>query len=457
MNKRAEKFSENRMGIMPVNKLLLSISVPMMISMLAQALYNIVDSIFVARLGQEALTAISLAFPLQMLMIAFGIGIGIGMNALLSKSLGERNFDLANKSANNGVLMSWISCVPFIFVGIFAAESFIRMQTDVEKTIAYGQDYLSFICVFSFGMFSQFTFERLLSSTGKTFYSMITQIIGAVVNVILDPIMIFGLFGFPRMEAKGAALATVIGQMTAAVVALYFNVRFNREIKLSIKGFRPDFNVIRQIYSVGLPATFMQAIGSLMLYGFNVILISFTDVAAAVFGVYFKLQSFVFMPVFGLNNGMVPIIAYNYGAGKKDRIMRAIKYSLIYAVSIMTVGMVIFQIFPEKLLLMFNATEEALSIGVVALRVISAHYLFSGFNIILISVFQAVGNGMYSLYISIARQLVVLLPVAWLLSRMGNLNIVWLAFPTSEIITMILCFILFTRVYNKKIKITPPA
>ncbi|MDR3265444.1 MAG: MATE family efflux transporter [Synergistaceae bacterium] len=449
----AERRPENKMGVMSVHRLLLSMSVPMVISMLVQALYNVVDSIFVAQISENALTAVSLAFPIQSLIIGVGVGTGVGMNAFLSKSLGEKNFATVNKSAMNGIFLAWMTCAVFMILGFAGSEAFFRSQTDISEIVAYGRDYLSIVCVFSFGVFNQIMFERLLASTGKTFYSMISQMTGAVTNIILDPIMIFGLLGFPRMEVAGAALATVIGQTAGACLALWFNLRKNHEIKLSVKGFRPDLGIMKRIYAVGLPSILMASLGSVMTYGLNRILISFTPTATAVFGVYFKLQSFVFMPVFGLNNGMVPIIAYNFGARKKERIIGTIRLSLMYAVGIMLLGLAVFHIFPHELLRMFNATPEMIAIGVPALRIISLHFLFAGFCIVSLSVFQALGNGMESLFVAGSRQLLLLLPAAWLLSLTGFVNATWWSFPIAEGATLVLCVIFLRRVYNKKVKI----
>ncbi|MDR3231744.1 MAG: MATE family efflux transporter [Synergistaceae bacterium] len=448
-----EKRPENKMGVMSVHKLLLSMSIPMMIAMLVQALYNVVDSIFVAQINENALTAVSLAFPIQSLIIGIGVGTGVGMNAFLSKSLGEKNFTAVNKSAMNGILLACMNCVVFMIVGFTGAEAFFRTQTNIPEIIEYGRDYLSVICIFSFGVFNQITFERLLMSTGKTVYSMISQMAGAVTNIILDPIMIFGLLGFPKMGVAGAALATVIGQAAGACLALWFNLRKNHEIRLSVREFRPDLEIMKRIYAVGLPSILMASLGSVMTYGLNRILISFTPTATAVFGVYFKLQSFVFMPVFGLNNGMVPIIAYNFGARKKERIIGTIRLSLVYAVGIMLLGVAVFHIFPNELLMMFNATPEMIAIGVPALRIISLHFLFAGFCIVSLSVFQALGNGMESLFVAGSRQLLLLLPAAWLLSLTGFVNATWWSFPIAECGTLALCIIFMRRTYDKKIKI----
>ena len=443
---------ENKMGYMPENKLLISMAVPMMLSMLVQALYNVVDSIFVARISEDALTAVSLAFPVQNLIIAIGSGTGVGINALLSKSLGEKNQKLANKVAHNGILLMVFSAVACALFGAFGSRWFFTTQTDDVVLIQYGTQYLSIVMMFSFGIFGQFITERLLQATGRTMLSMYTQLLGAITNLILDPILIFGWFGLPAMGITGAAVATVIGQIASASFGLWLNIKKNPEIQLKVKELVPDGGVIKKIYSVGVPSIIMGSIGSVMTYGMNLILISFSSTAAAVFGVYFKLQSFIFMPVFGLNNGMVPIIAYNYGARKKERIMKTFKLSVMYAVGIMTVGFLVMQIFPAQLFGMFEASAEMLAIGVPALRSISISFLFAGFCIIAGSTFQALGNGMLSMIVSIARQLVVLLPVAYLLSLTGSLSLIWLAFPIAEIMSLTLSSIFLYRIYQRVIK-----
>jgi putative MATE family efflux protein len=447
-----ETRPENKMGVMPIHKLLLSMSIPMIISMIVQALYNVVDSVFVAQLGENALTAVSLAFPVQSLIIGVGAGTGVGVNAFLSKSLGEKNYSNVHKSALNGIFLSWLGCAVFMLVGIFATDAFFRTQTNNEEIVKFGNDYLFYICVCSFGVFNQIMLERLLISTGKTFYAMISQTVGAVTNIILDPIMIFGLLGCPRMEVAGAAIATVIGQTAGACVAFYFNLTKNKEISFYLKGFRPSLTIMKRIYAIALPSILMSSVGSVMVYWLNRILISFTATAAAVFGVYFKLQSFVFMPIFGLNNGMVPILAYNFGARKRERITGTIKLSLVYAVSIMLLGTLIFHLFPTQLLRMFNATPEMLSLGVPALRIISVHFFFAGFCIVFLSVFQALGNGVESLIVAVSRQLILLLPIAWVLSWTGKVIAIWWAFPITEIGTLTLCLIFMKRTYDRKIK-----
>jgi len=447
---------ENKMGVMPVNKLLLNMAVPMIISMLVQALYNVVDSVFVAKLSEEALNAVSLAFPVQNLMIAVAVGTGVGINAFLSRSLGQKDQKTANQVAENGLFLALLSCLAFTVLGLTCSRLFYTVQTDIAPIVEHGTSYLTICCGLSVGLFAGITFERLLQATGRTFLTMITQAVGAVINIILDPILIFGLLGFPRMEVAGAALATVIGQICGASLSLYFNLTRNPDIQLSFRKFRPSRSIIGGIYSVGLPSIAMQSIGSVMVFGMNQILIAFTATATAVFGVYFKLQSFIFMPVFGLNNGMVPIVAYNYGAQKPDRIIKTIKLSILYAVSIMLLGFLVFQLVPDVLLSMFVAegdtTGDLLTIGVPALRTISLSFLFAGFCIVCSSVFQALGHGVLSLVVSVVRQLVVLLPAAFVLSRIRGLDTVWWSFPIAELFAVTLCALFLRRVYRKEIK-----
>ena len=449
-------MEENKMGVMPVTRLLVTMSLPMMLSMLVQALYNIVDSMFVAQLSEDALTAVSLAFPVQSLMIAVASGTGVGINALLSRNLGERNFEGANNAARNGVFLAIVSCIVFALLGLVGSRLFFSLQTDNPVILEYGVQYMSIITLFSVGIFLQITFERLLQSTGRTFYNMITQGTGAIINIILDPIMIFGLFGFPRLEVAGAAIATVVGQIVAVIMSFCFNHFKNKEISLSPRGFRPHGRTILFIYKVGIPSIIMQSIGSVMTFGMNKILLMFSSTAAAVFGVYFKLQSFIFMPVFGLNNGMIPIIAYNYGARNKHRIIETARKSVLIAVCIMVLGFAIFQIFPAFFLsTLFRASENMLAIGVPALKIISISFLFAGYCIIVGSIFQALGNGVYSLIISAARQLIVILPVAYIFSTVFGLSMVWWAIPIAEIVSVILSTLLLKRIYRKVIKPLP--
>lgn len=441
---------ENKMGVMPINRLLISMSLPMMISMLVQALYNIVDSIFVSQINEYALRAVSLAFPIQSLMIAVAVGTAVGINAFLSKTLGEKDYEKANTIAVNGIFIEMLSYLAFVVIGIFASRIFFVSQTSIQEVRDYGTTYLTICCVASIGVFMQTTFERLLQSTGKTIYAMITQGVGAIINLILDPVLIFGLFGFPEMGVAGAAAATVIGQIAAACLAVVFNLKCNEELYISFKGFKPDGRLIGSIYKVGIPSIVMQAIGSIMTYGMNLILEVF-GAAQTVFGIYFKLQSFIFMPVFGLNNGMVPIIAYNYGAGSRERVVHAMKSSIRYAVGIMLAGLVIMELIPGQLLQLFNATPEILEIGVPALRTICLSFCFAGYCIVVGSVFQALGNGVYSMIVSIARQLCVLLPVAYLLSLSGNVNLIWWAFPIAELVSVCMSTFFLTRIHKKVI------
>jgi putative MATE family efflux protein len=447
-----EQTKENKMGTMPVNKLLISMSLPMMVSMLVQALYNVVDSIFVSRINENALTAVSLAFPIQTLMIAVAGGTCVGINAVLSKALGEKQQQKANETAVNGIVLMGISYILFLLVGLFGTRAFYLSQTKDAQIVQYGVEYLSIVCSCSIGLFAQFTFERLLQSTGRTFYIMITQGTGAIINIILDPVFIFGLFGMPRMGVAGAAVATVTGQIIAGTFALLINYKKNDDIQIKFKGLHLEREIVGQIYKIGVPSMIMQAIGSVMTYGMNLILISFTSTATAVFGVYFKLQSFVFMPVFGLNNGLVPILAYNFGAGRRDRFIKALKCGILYAVSIMFVGLVIFQTIPQVLLGFFEASDEMLRIGVPALRIICLSFLPAGFGIVCGTAFQALGNAVYSMIVSIARQLVVLLPAAYLLSLLGNVNYVWWAFPIAEVMSLTVTIIFLIRINRRVIR-----
>ena len=445
-----EAIQENKMGTMPVNRLLITMSIPMIISMLVQAFYNVVDSIFVAQISENALTAVSMAFPIQNLMIAVATGTGVGVNALLSKSLGEKNQDMADKTANNSVFLAVMSYLAFLIFGFVGTETFFRLQTDIPEIIQYGKDYLFIVAVLSFGIFGQIAFDRMLQATGRTFYTMFTQGIGAVINIILDPILIFGMFGLPRLEVVGAALATVIGQIIAMIVSIVFNVLKNEDIHLNVKEIiHPNVNVIGHIYSVGIPSIIMASISSVMTFCMNKILIAFTPTATAVFGVYFKLQSFVFMPVFGMNNGLVPIIAYNYGARKRERIVKAMKLGLFYAFCMLLIGFALFQMIPETLLSFFNASEEMLAIGVPALKTISFSYFLAPISIITITVLQALGHGIYSMFISVGRQLVVLIPVAFIIATVvGELSLIWWAFPLAELMSISLGITFVRKVFK---------
>lgn len=452
-----EVIEENKMGTMPVGKLIFNMSLPMMVSMLVQALYNIVDSIFVAKLSENALTAVSLAFPLQTLLIAVGAGTGVGMNALLSKSLGEKNFKKANDTAANAAVLYILSYILFLILGFSVVKPFYLSQignADVE-IMEMGIEYLSTVMIFSFGLFTQFFFERLLTSTGRTIFSMTSQLTGAVTNIILDPILIFGLFGAPKMGVTGAAVATVIGQCVAGIVAATCNHKYNHDVKLSFKGFKPDLKIIGTIYAVGVPSIIMQSIGSIMTYCMNRILIEFSSTATAVFGVYFKLQSFFFMPVFGLNNGITPIIAYNYGAKHRKRMIHTIKLSMAVAFCLTFVGFVAFEAIPQVLLGMFNSSQQLLEIGIPALRIIGIHFLIAWFCIVAGTVFQALGKAVFSMIVSIMRQLFVLVPAAYILAKVGGLHAVWWSFPIAEVISLAVSLTFLIRIYNTIIKKLP--
>ena len=440
---------ENKMGIMPIKKLVITMSLPMMISMLVQALYNVVDSIFVSKVCEDALTAVSLAFPAQNLMIGVATGTGVGINALLSRSLGAKDYDKVNKIASNGVILCFFSSLIFFLFGAFGTKLFFGTQVDTASPIyGYGVDYLSVVCIASIGLFGQVTMERLMQATGKTTLAMVTQLTGAITNIILDPILILGLGPFPRMEAKGAAVATIIGQILAFLVGIILNQKFNKEVRISFKGFRPDFRIIADIYKIGVPSIIMVAIGSFMTFCLNKILLGFSTTAAAVFGVYFKLQSFVFMPIFGLNNGVIPILAFNYGARNRKRITSTLIFSCTIAVSIMALGTVLMWIMPETMLRLFDASEDMMGIGVPALRIISTHFVLAGASINLGASFQALGKSHFSTIVSFCRQIIVLLPVAYFLSKTGVLNNVWLAFPVAEVMSLIVSLICFRYVYK---------
>jgi len=443
---------ENKMGTMPIPRLLLSMSVPMIASMLIQALYNIVDSIFVAQISENALSAVSLAFPMQNFMIAVAAGTGVGVNALLSKSLGAKKFDTANKSANVSLFLIFINWLLFVIIGLTMTRPFLSAQTSVAEIVEIGDVYLQICLIGSFGLFGQVALERLLQSTGLAIYAMISQIIGAVVNIILDPIMIFGLFGFPAMGVAGAAFATVIGQSVGMFFGFYFNIKKNTDIHLDFRDILPNKDILTKIYAVGLPSILMISIGSIMVFGMNRILDGFTTTAIAVFGVYFKLQSFIFMPVFGMNNAMIPIISYNYGAKNRARIIETIRLSAIAATGLMLIGFLAFQLIPGRLLLLFDASEEMIAIGSIALRIISISFLAAGFNIVSGAVFQALGNGMYSLIVSVSRQLIALLPIAFLIATIfSDLDKVWLAYPLAEIVALTLTIIFLKRINTKKL------
>jgi len=449
----SEKREENKMGVMPVKQLIISMSLPMMISMLVQALYNVVDSIFVAKISEDALTAVTLAFPMQNLMIALASGTGVGINSLLSRSLGEKKFDRSDAAANTGIMLTILNFVIFLIAGIVGARAFIASQTSDVAIIEDGAVYLGIVTTLSLGLFCQVTFERLLQSTGRTVYSMISQLTGAVINIIFDPIMIFGLLGCPAFGVAGAAYATVLGQTVAAVVGLVLNLKYNHDIKIKLSSIiKPKADIVGQIYMVGVPSILMMSIGSVMTYLMNQILIVFSTTAAAVFGVYFKLQSFFFMPIFGMNNGVIPVLAYNYGARNRKRIDDALKFAFALAITIMLVGTIVFELIPGVLLQMFDASDDMLAIGIPALRIIAVHFPVAAASIVMGSIFQAFAKSIYSLFVSIGRQLVVLIPVAYLLSLTGNLNAVWFAFPIAEVVSFILSLTFFRIVYRSTVE-----
>ena len=451
-NLKAGVQTENKMGFMPLGKLLVQMSLPMMISMFVQSLYNIVDSIFVAQISENALTAVSLAFPIQNLMFSVVIGTGVGINSLLSRRLGEKNFEEVDKVANNGLFLTICGAIVFMIVGFLVPRLYFESQTDNQEIIEYGVTYMRICLVACAGVFGGITFERLLMSTGKTGLSMVSQLTGTVFNLVFDPLLIFGLAGFPKMGIAGAAVATVLGQFAAMFVSFTLNIKKNKEIHLSFKGLKPEGKIIGNIYAVGVPSIIVCSIGSILVYFLNIILGAFSTTAIAVYGVYFKLQSFVFMPVFGLNNGSVPIVAYNFGARNRHRVVKTIILSAVGACMIMLVGVLVFELFPVPLLRLFNASDEMLSIGVKALRIIAIHFPLAAISIILGSVFQALGKGVQSMVISFVRQLIFLLPAAWLLSLTGNINNIWWAFPIAEVLSLIICIILFADVYKKEIK-----
>ena len=449
---------ENKMGTMPVGRLIITMSLPMIISMLVQALYNIVDSVFVSRISEQALTAVSLAFPAQNLMIGVATGTGVGVNALLSRALGEKNKGRVSKVAENGVFLALVGYALFLVFGLFGSRVFMASQTQVSEIIEMGTEYLTVCCGLSFGIFGEIMFERLMQSTGRTFYTMITQGVGAIFNIIFDPIFIFTL----DMGVTGAALATVLGQIVAFILAIVLNHKHNPDVRLSAKGFKPDLRMIGEIYAIGVPSIIMVCIGSVMTFLMNKILILYTagkETAATVFGVYFKLNSFIFMPIFGLNNGIIPIVAYNYGAKNRARMVQAVKIAAIIACSVMFVGMLLFLTIPGTLLSLFDASETMLAIGEPALRIISTSFTFAGVCIVLGSIFQALGHSVYSMIVSFIRQLVVLVPCAYLLARVGqrvgNDNLVWLSYPIAEVFSLAVTLILFTKLYRSVIMEVP--
>ena len=448
----APDLRENKMGVMPVGKLLVNMALPMILSMLVQALYNVVDSIYVSQVSESAVTALSLAFPVQNLQIGFAVGIGVGVNSLLSKSLGENNQEMANKVAGNGIFLMLIAAAGFMLFGLLAAGPYFEMQSQVAETVAGGTAYLRICCIFSLGSFIQILCERLLQSTGRTVYTMFTQATGAVINIVLDPIFIHGWFGIPAMGIAGAAVATVIGQWAGAVLGILFNLKCNPELHFGLRYIKPDVHVIRPVLTVGVPSIIMNGIGSVMNFGMNQILQGFRETATSVFGIYFKLQSFFFMPLFGINNATISVIAFNYGARKPERITKTLKIACTTALVLMSTGTVVFQLIPEVLLGMFNPSEEFLAMGVSALRIISINFPVAAVCIALGATFQALGNGIYSTIISLCRQLLVLLPAAYLLSLSGNVDLVWLSFPIAEVVSLVLTALFFIRIYRQKIQ-----
>lgn len=445
-------MQENKMGTKPVTALILDMSLPMMFSMLVQALYNIVDSIFVAQINENALTAVSLAFPVQNLMISVGVGTAVGVNALLSMRLGQKNQEAVNASAMNGLFLAVCSYLAFLLAGIFFIHPYLAGQTNDAEILQFGKSYLNIVVFASLGIFCEIMFERLLQATGRTLFSMCSQLVGAVTNIILDPLLIFGIGPFPQMGMAGAALATVLGQFFGTIVSFFFNIKINCDIQFNFRNFCPSANIIKQIYAVGVPSILLNSVGSVTIYYLNKILGSFSNTAIAVYGVYFKLNSFIFLPVIGLNNGIVPIIAYNYGAEHKTRLIHTIINGTLIAVFIMTIGMLLFEFFPAWFLRLFRASDAMLAIGIPAMRIISTSFIGAAIAISLGSIFQGFSSASYSMINSFARQLLVLLPAAFLLSKTGNINNVWWAFPIAEVVSVVLSIIFMMRIYYKKIK-----
>ena len=445
-------LQENKMGVMPVGKLLTNMALPMIASMLVQALYNVVDSVYVSQVSESAVTALSLAFPVQNLQIGFAVGIGVGVNSLLSKSLGEKNQEAANRAAGNGIVLMLMATALFMLFGIFGARPYFEMQSDVAETVEGGIAYTRICCLFCLGSFMEILGERLLQATGRTVHTMITQSTGAIINIVLDPIFIHGGFGIPAMGVAGAAVATVIGQWVAGMMALYFNEKLNPEVQFGKRYAKLDPNTVKNILTVGIPSIVMNGIGSIMNFGMNQILQGFTETATSVFGIYFKLQSFFFMPLFGLNNATISIVAFNYGARKPERITKTLKLAVGAALGLMVTGLVVFQLIPDVLLGLFNPSDTFLEIGRVALRTISWSFPVASVCIAQGASFQALGNGVYSTITSLCRQLLVLLPVAYLLSLSGNVNLVWVSYPVAEVVSGTLTFVFFTRIYRQKIK-----
>lgn len=447
-----ETLQENKMGVMPVGKLLVNMALPMIISMLVQAFYNIVDSVYVSQVSESAVTALSLAFPVQNMQIGFAVGVGVGVNALLSQSLGRKDQESVNWAAGQGVFLALVATALFMLFGFFGVRPYYTMQSTVAETVEGGIAYTSICCIFTVGIFIQVLCERLLQATGRATQTMILQGTGAIINIILDPVFIHGWWGMPKMGVAGAAVATVIGQCTGAVLGIYLNLRHNPEVQLHVKFMKPNWKVIAPILEVGIPSVVMNGIGSVMNFGMNQILQGFNEVATGVFGIYYKLQSLFFMPLFGINNATISILAFNYGARKPKRIVHTLKLATAVAVCIMLVGLAVFQLFPQALLGIFNPTEEFLAIGVKALRILCLPFPVAAICIALGASFQALGKGSYSTIVSLCRQLIVLLPVAYLLSLTGDVNNVWWSFPIAEVMSALVTGLLFGRLYRRKVK-----
>ncbi len=455
--KQAPRLRENKMGTMPIGKLMANMAIPMILSMLVQALYNVVDSIYISRYSESAVTALGLAFPIQNVQIGFAVGIGVGVNSLLSKSLGEGNPDRANQAAGNGIFLALIATAIFVLFGIFGVRPYYQMQGASDAIVADGIAYSAICCIATLGIYFEVLFERMLQATGRTAYTMVTQGTGAIINIVLDPVFIFGVdaLGIPAMGTAGAAIATVLGQWMAAALALLFNLKCNPDIHLGLKDIRPSGSVIRPILAVGVPSMIMNSVSSVMNFSINQILLGFQGVgetATGVFSLYYKLQSFFFMPLFGLNNATISIVAYNYGAGRPKRITGTLKLACGVALGFMILGMLSFVLIPEVMLSIFELSPAFVEMGKSALRIIGLHFPVAAICIALGASFQALGNGMYSTITSLCRQLVVLLPAAYLLSLTGDVNMVWWAFPIAELVSLMATTFFFVRIYRQKIK-----
>ena len=437
------------MGVMPVNRLLISMSVPMMISMLVQALYNIVDSMFVARVSEAALAAVSLCYPIQMIMVAVACGTGVGINALLSRYLGEKKQEKASQVAMHGLFCAICNWLVFAVIGLFFSEAFLRLFSDDVQIIMMGVSYMQICTICSFGVFVQITYERIMQSTGNTIYNMVIQGVGALINIILDPIFIFGLGPVPALGTAGAAIATVIGQIVAMFLGIIITQKKIREIQLSVRGFHIDGMLMKAMYRIAIPAILMQSIMSFMTVMMNMILAPFSEMAVSVFSIYYKLQQFVFMAVLGMNNALIPILSYNYGANQMERIRESIRFALWMSCVIMAIGTVVFQLFPTQLLYLFDAKETLLSIGIPALRTISVSFVFAGISMVLCSVFQALGSPNHSLLVTLLRQMVILLPLAYGFSSAFGLDMCWWSFPITEVLCALLSLYLLRSVQKR--------